>query len=176
MNKLKLEKIKLSILNVLNINIDDPFNSMSRKRENVDARMIYFYLARELTTYSYETLGRSLTPIKDHSTVIHAMKQASVFMEIDRVFSSKLISVKQEYISLYNKEDTEDFTLEKAIVRIDSLEEINDSLLNDNNKLRTDLIRVKDLISRHKKYLFDVGYLERGSKTLNILDEKLKSY
>ena len=49
-----IQEIKNVVKNILDIDLDDADSTISRKTKNVDARMIYFYLARNATNLSYE--------------------------------------------------------------------------------------------------------------------------
>lgn len=65
-NLLKLACNEMSV----NVEIVD---TKCRKRELVDARFIYFYLAKILTNKPLNTIGAVVK--RDHSTVIHGLKE-----------------------------------------------------------------------------------------------------
>ena len=61
----------------------------SRKREIVLARHAAMYLAKEFTNHSLKSIGLHFAG-RDHSTVIHAVKQVDARMETEASFSSRL--------------------------------------------------------------------------------------
>lgn len=67
----QLENIKLIVMRENDINEDD-FTSKVRIRENVNARFIFYHLARKYTGASLKSLGR-LTGYRDHSSVLHGI-------------------------------------------------------------------------------------------------------
>ena len=70
-----LDLIKQTVGHYFNINLEDETNNKSRKRDNVESRMVYFHLSRFFTKKSLGDLGRSIKPHKDHSTVLHNIVQ-----------------------------------------------------------------------------------------------------
>lgn len=64
----ELKKIKETVEKYFNYK---DIGIKNRKREIVEARVIYMFLAAELTSYSYESIAHVIN--RDHSTVTHAI-------------------------------------------------------------------------------------------------------
>lgn len=65
-------RIKLQqIISFVNDELDLDINRNTRMREYVEARCLYYKLAREHTTYGLEKIGKTMR--KNHATVMHAL-------------------------------------------------------------------------------------------------------
>jgi len=84
-----LDAIIGEILEKTNLTRDE-FSSRSRKREYVEARQLYFYRARKLTTYSLEKIG-SKVKNGDHATVLYGIRQVATIPDL-----------KQKYEEIFN--------------------------------------------------------------------------
>ena len=76
----------------------------SRKREYVEARAIYFKLAREHTTKPFSTISKLIN--RDHSTGVHAIKLYNTWKELPKLYIEELYryrSVEKQLLDI--KED-----------------------------------------------------------------------
>lgn len=87
--KSTLNKLLHIISEETDINIST-LKSCSRKRHIVEARYIYFFLARKLTDFSLSDISSLLN--KNHSTVLYGIKTVNDISEI-----------KQQALLIYNK-------------------------------------------------------------------------
>lgn len=107
---MNLKKIKKIV--EMNTNVKD-LSVRSRKQNLVDARTIYFVLAKRLTTFSYSTISELVN--RDHSSVTHA---------INEIYSSWLFSPN------YFKNQLQMIdAIEKQILDIDSIDEDDGDLI-----------------------------------------------
>ena len=88
-SSVSLDRIIGEILEKTNLTRDE-FVSKSRKREYVEARQLYFYRARKLTTYSLEKIGSKVNN-GDHATVLYGIRQVAI-----------VPSLKQKYNEVFN--------------------------------------------------------------------------
>jgi len=144
--KTKLEAIKIVVEGELDINIYGD----SRKRNLVDARIIYAKIAREYN-YSFKSIG---VPIgKDHSTIIHYMKN------FDWLFSSST-EFREMYIYLKEK-------LNDIIPKIKDNQEIE--IINNSMVLHK---QIEKLSLENQKYLSDKLKYERLQKILWLINDR----
>ena len=80
-----LEKIKKLV--ELETKIED-ISTKSRKPDNVNARVIYFYLARTHTSKSFEQIARLVN--RDHSTGVHSMKIYNAWRDLPKYYTAEL--------------------------------------------------------------------------------------
>lgn len=78
---------------VFAINLTDMLSS-TRVRSVVIARQIAMYLSKELTNYSYSEIGKVFGN-RDHSTVIHAVKNIKDRISTDSGFNSNIENLKR---------------------------------------------------------------------------------
>ena len=168
-----IQEIKNVVKSILDIDLDDAESTISRKTKNVDARMIYFYLARNATDLSYEKLGKTIYPIKDHSTVLCNVKKAAQYIEIDKIFSSKLHGVNEKYKTIDLRIRDEEMSLEEAVDKIRALEALNKEISNKNVELLDTIKDLIPLLRSHRVYLIKEGYDVKMSKLYNYLKNNL---
>lgn len=77
----ELIKIKVIVERVANV---DSISTKSRDNALVDARRIYCYLARKLTTYSYREIGEVIN--KSYSNVIYLINKTEELIQFDKDF------------------------------------------------------------------------------------------
>ena len=68
-------------------------HSKTRKREIVQARQVSMYLAKKHTELSLSRIGE-LIGKRDHATVLHACKNISGLLDIDKSFRSSLQEIE----------------------------------------------------------------------------------
>jgi hypothetical protein len=144
--KTKIEAIKVIVEGELDINIYGD----SRKRNLVDARIIYAKLAREYN-YSFKSIGEPIG--KDHSTIIHYMKN------FDWLFSSDT-EFREMYI--YLKEKVKDI-----IPKIRDNQEIK--IINNSMMLHK---QIESLSLENQKYLSDKLKYDRLQKILWLINDR----
>lgn len=86
------------------------FATKSRERRYVEARAAAFWGMREYTDLSYAEIGKKFR--KDHSTIIHNVRNAYNWMEVDEDFIKVISKIK----AIFNRElnETIDHESEKS--------------------------------------------------------------
>lgn len=97
--KNEIKKDILSDMELLKGIIEEAFLvkllSRDRKRDNVDARMIFAKILRE-RGYTYKSIGNYL--YKDHSTIIHYTQQASNLIRTDKKTMELYIQCRNTFL------------------------------------------------------------------------------
>lgn len=155
---METDLIKRVVAKKTGIDLDDFEQTHTRKRENVTARKLYFKFCRDYTNLSLSAIGKTLTPSKDHATVLHNCRTIEDLINFDKITRSKAESIKSvlEYIrakEMYGEEDTEE-----QILRIAKSEQIIDSLQHQNELLIKELEDLHTKIKRQNEYLQEAGY------------------
>jgi hypothetical protein len=78
--------------------------SLSRKREYVDARKLFFYFMKANTKLSLNGIGSYIG--RKHSDVVHGLKSCRALLETDKVFREKFEKV-QQLINLYHEQNNQ---------------------------------------------------------------------
>ena len=86
-----MEKLKEIVSQVFETNI----NIKTRKRNNVEARMIFSKILRE-DGNTFESIGKAIN--KDHSTIVYYVNQASTLIKQSIELSDKYLECKNCYI------------------------------------------------------------------------------
>lgn len=71
----------------------------SSKREVVDARKVYSKILRD-RGYSYESIGNTIN--KDHSTIIHYIKNIEYLLSYDQILREKYVACKNVFVKKKN--------------------------------------------------------------------------
>jgi chromosomal replication initiator protein len=90
---LSVEKIQQVVCDFLHME-QELLQSLSRKRDIVQARQITMYLAKKHTQASLSLIGK-LVGGKDHSTVLYACKIIKDQIDIDKIFRSKMETIEE---------------------------------------------------------------------------------
>ena len=136
-----MEKLKEIVSKVFDTNI----NIKTRKRNNVEARMIFSKILRE-DGNTFESIGNAIN--KDHSTIVYYVNQASVLIKQSIELSDKYLECKNCYI------DNLDVVLPQM-----KYDEIKNEVLELKlliNKLtieRNEIIKVQEKYNRIKKII-----------------------
>ena len=69
-------------------------NVKSRRRNIVDARRLYFRLAREFTTHGLYRLGASMD--RDHATALFAIRTCKDICAVDKEFNAKYLTLRRK--------------------------------------------------------------------------------
>ena len=136
-----MEKLKEIVSQVFDTNI----NIKTRKRNNVEARMIFSKILRE-DGNTFESIGKAIN--KDHSTIVYYVNQASVLIKQSIELSDKYLECKNCYI------DNLDVVLPQ--MKYDELKNEVLELKLLINKLtieRNEIIKVQEKYNRIKKII-----------------------
>ena len=136
-----MEKLKEIVSQVF----DTDINIKTRKRNNVEARMIFSKILREDGS-TLQAIGKAIN--KDHSTVIYYVNQASNLIKQSIELSNKYLECKNCYINNL------DVVLPQ--MKYDELKnevvELKD-LINQLTEERNEIIKVKEKYNRIKKII-----------------------
>jgi len=136
-----MEKLKEIVSQVFDTNI----NIKTRKRNNVEARMIFSKILRE-DGNTFESIGNAIN--KDHSTIVYYVNQASVLIKQSIELSDKYLECKNCYI------DNLDVVLPQM-----KYDEIKNEvlelklLINQLTIERNEIIKVQEKYNRIKKII-----------------------
>ena len=136
-----MEKLKEIVSKVFDTNI----NIKTRKRNNVEARMIFSKILRE-DGNTFESIGNAIN--KDHSTIVYYVNQASTLIKQSIELSDKYLECKNCYI------DNLDVVLPQ--MKYDELK--NEALelkllINQLTIERNEIIKVQEKYNRIKKII-----------------------
>lgn len=144
--KTKLDAIKIVVEGELDINI---FGGC-RKRNLVDARIIYAKIAREYN-HSYKSIGKNIG--KDHATIIHYIKNFDWLFSSDTKFRETYIYLKQKIKDIMPK-----------IKDNQEIEIINNSMVLHK--------QIEKLSLENEKYLSDKLKYERLEKIFWLINDR----
>ena len=136
-----MEKLKEIVSKVFETNI----NIKTRKRNNVEARMIFSKILRE-DGNTFESIGKAIN--KDHSTIVYYVNQASSLIKQSIELSDKYLECKNCYI------DNLDVVLPQM-----KYDEIKNEvlelklLINQLTIERNEIIKVQEKYNRIKKII-----------------------
>ena len=136
-----MEKLKEIVSQVFETNI----NIKTRKRNNVEARMIFSKILRE-DGNTFESIGKAIN--KDHSTIVYYVNQASTLIKQSIELSDKYLECKNCYI------DNLDVVLPQ--MKYDELKnEVLELklLINQLTIERNEIIKVQEKYNRIKKII-----------------------
>jgi hypothetical protein len=136
-----MEKLKEIVSKVF----DTDINIKTRKRNNVEARMMFSKILRE-DGNTFESIGKAIN--KDHSTIVYYVNQASVLIKQSIELSDKYLECKNCYI------DNLDVVLPQ--MKYDELKDEVVELKFLVNKLaseRNEIIKVQEKYNRIKKII-----------------------
>ena len=136
-----MEKLKEIVSQVF----DTDINIKTRKRNNVEARMIFSKILRE-DGNTFESIGKAIN--KDHSTIVYYVNQASVLIKQSIELSDKYLECKNCYI------DNLDVVLPQ--MKYDELKDEVVELKFLVNKLaseKNEIIKVQEKYNRIKKII-----------------------
>lgn len=114
---------------------------VTRVREYVEARSMFFKLLRDNTRLTFRDIGESVG--KDHASVVHCIKQ----LEYDMEFDSGLHSKYSKITAIYNESLEEDMEGTQSLVEIT----ISYNRLKESYKLLSKNYQM--LMKRHKEII-----------------------
>lgn len=100
-NKAKWEDAIRSVCQIYDITPDDIY-SHNRQQHIVYARHTFNYICRKTLRMSFESIARIIN--RDHSTVIHSVRQTQDLIEYDRQFASTYKQIIELLDSYSNQE------------------------------------------------------------------------
>ena len=140
---MKLETIKKIVEEVTQQDI----STKRRFRELVNARAIYYKLARDYTGKPLAEIARVVK--KNHATVLHSINSIEAWVEHDKALKSILMKSTSALELALTDDDTEFMAYEKLIKRYSDLRTDNINLTDLNQQLAEEN---KDLKNMLKKY------------------------
>lgn len=144
--KTELDAIKIIVEGELDINI---FGD-SRKRNLVDARIIYAKIARE-NNHSYKSIGKHIG--KDHATIIHYMKNFDWLFSSNTEFRETYIYLKEKFMEMKPK-----------LKDIQEIKIINNSMMLHK--------QIESLSLKNEKYLSEKLKYDRLQKILWVINDR----
>lgn len=121
----------------------------NRKRECVDARMIYAYVLRNTLGASLTSIGGSIN--KDHTTIIHYLKTMENLLEVDREVARKYIRCKEllllseQPLNLLDERD-EILEINRLKEQVEILERKNKLLEEENSRITKQTARFMNIL------------------------------
>ena len=91
--EITIENIQKLVAEHFNISVEQ-LKVKSRKREIVVARQLSMYFAKEFTTQTIKSIGKSFA--KDHSTVLYSYKKIQDLMDTDNIFKDTVDQLKRK--------------------------------------------------------------------------------
>ena len=142
----ELDAIRIIVEGELDISI----YGNCRKRNLVDARIIYAKIAREYN-YSFKSIGRAIG--KDHATIIHYIKNFNWLFSSDTEFRERYIYIKEKFIQM-----------RPNIIENKQIEIINNSMVLHK--------QIEKLSLENQKYLSDKLKYERLEKIFWLINDR----
>ena len=151
--------IKKVVTEATGIDLNNKKLNSRRISENVEARTMYFSLAREFTTLSLADIGKSIKPQKDHATVLYSIRKAKDAIRFDKTFRQKLDNLRSKVEFLKTQVEESEIDFITALNRLDKMEEHNMQLIGQNADLLKQIENLNGKIERQNKYLTQNGYV-----------------
>lgn len=113
----------------------------SRKRQIVEARMVFSLILRE-KGFTYKTIGRVFG--KDHTTIIHYIHNVSKLLDVDELLMKKYLKcrdvliVNEHGVNLFSESKTAD-EIKRLTIVADVLKKENHLLTKENEELKKEL-------------------------------------
>lgn len=134
-NKMEADKLRAIVEQYMGVSI----MIRTRRRREVEARMLFSKILKEDCNYSLSAIGRCLN--KDHCSAIHYIKTINQLLKYDKVLYDKYVKIKSLFLEDESDEVINQDQLKYKIVFLEeSLEEVM--------KHRNDLIDFKEKLHR----------------------------
>jgi uncharacterized protein YozE (UPF0346 family) len=172
--KLQLDAVVKTINAVTGADV----TAKDRHRDNVDARLIFYKVARDIFNISYTKIGTYLG--KHHATVLHGLKQFDNIYDQDK----GLRNCYEAVINLLDQTDLDEYIVESKDLVVKYVQEKNAHLLlKQKHKVFNEKIEDKayeyitNMISEFRSTTLERILLDRSvpHKLSNILVEALES-
>lgn len=166
-----LTLIKQTVGDYFGVDLEDQISNHSRRRENVETRMIYFHLARIFTKKSLGYLGRTIKPHKNHATVLNNIVKTKNLLCYDKDFKRKHNDIKSMIEHYMKNNNYESMSISQKEFEIIRLHKENLKIIKRNRALLVEKSNYKKQLSAHRKYLLQAGYNinNERSSVFNIL-------
>ena len=161
MNQLK--SLVITINSLLSVDI----RKRTRKREYVEARCIYFKMARDMHGATYDSIGRAIG--LNHSTVIHGERTADDLIKVDKAFLEKYKIVKDYFGSFDSASEYKSY--------LEILSE-NELLGNKVNELSLQLELIEHQAKKYHEFdkILDRIVQQVPSKKILMFEQKLNRF
>jgi len=166
---MKLKLIKETVGSYLDINFNDKKIIKSRRREYVEARMLYFYISKDLTKCSLSKLGATLKPNKDHATVLNNINKSKDLIKYNKEFKRKYDDLRYVVDHTLNKSIHINLNYEQLQLYVLNLKKEIDVFLEEKRKWELDRELLKEKLKEHKRYLIEHGHNANACKIFQIL-------
>lgn len=172
-----IETIKETLKKHDNYDVDDPAKNLSQRRENVESRGMYFKLCQDLKKMGLTAIGKSLSPKKNHATVLHGIRTMNDLIKIDKTYRVryKALKARAKYYEEV-RERNKALSFDECLVRIADLEnklkEIekeNIYFIDEISDLREYNESVKEHLEYHRRKLNAKGFDTNNMKVFNLL-------
>lgn len=138
--KMKIKKLKALIKKETGIDIE----KVSRKRETINARKVYYKILRISTNISCNTISKSVD--KTHATVLHALKNFEWDYKTDKAFREMYDNIYSIYIEGREITSSDDIVEQNSEMQniIHQLKEEVQQLRNELKEARSNKIRPRN--------------------------------
>lgn len=150
--------IKKIVSETTGIDLNDKELNSKRINENVEARTMYFGLAREFTPLSLADIGKSIKPKKDHATVLYAIRKSKDAIQYDRNFRLRFDDLRSRIEFVRAQMENSEIDFVTALNKLQRMEQKNEILMNQNAELLKQITELNGKIKRQNKYLIENGY------------------
>ena len=147
------EQIKKLVIENTGIDIDNPV----RKRAFVEARAIYYKLLREYTSLSLSEIGKYVK--KDHTTVIHGIKNLNDWCDVDIGLKNKYLNIRSALDVIKENVKIDNADVEKIVDRYIKLKQKASKLIESNKELLEQLKDITNKYNEREKQLKKNGYI-----------------
>ena len=164
-----------TIINTINFVTNADVKSKNRKRQNVDAKYIYYKISRETTSLSTADIGMYVN--RDHASVLHGLKKFKDYYKLDQSFRrtyNRIISLMIDNKFDFSIKDIDTQFVELKDTYSLLVEEHHKLKLNFDTKLKDKLIEVCESIDFITLKRLQSGKIDkRLMKAVNhVLDKK----
>ena len=141
----------------------------TRRRDVADLRKVFFYMAKEFTKMSLQTIGnyskyRGRKNPHNHATILYSVARVRDWMSVDKIYRQEIEDLKNEikyYVdyeqfildesSVYKKNIAKKAYEEEDIWFIERLSKITDNLYENKNLVDILADKINEVITIHKR-------------------------
>ena len=153
-----IKMIKKVVSDTTGIDLNDKNLNSKRIAENVQARTMYFSLAREFTSLSLAAIGKTIRPRKDHATVLYSIRKAQDAIQFDKTFRVRLDELRSRVEFVRSQMENSEIDFVTALNKLEKMELKNEQLTKRNIELLNQIDELNGKIKRQNKYLIENGY------------------
>ena len=156
--KIQRDKFKKEVRKLVELSTDIDLSERTRKRENVEARNMFYKLLRIQGNYSYQEIADCLG--KNHATVLHGVNQLTDLMENDLILRTRFNTLRaQVEIGLDVDEAAEEKKYIELRIRHRALTAQFNQLAFDNKTLSEKLSKSRSQSKEREAYYQRNGYV-----------------